>query len=231
MKQLVFILMLSIFLFVLWMIKPNDRVDLVNVTVNRFDTYLFELFEQNKIEDISCLDMKFGSFNEVFVTQIMQIANEYNVVKKNGKKSNKILLMELASKIVNKMMSNDSFSKWLGIEIIELSEGFCKLQMKIRDDMTNGFKIAHGGITYSLADSALAFASNSNGFQSLTIESSINYFKKVNSGDILSAITNEINKTEKIAKYSIVVSNQNNEKIASFNGKVHRTQKQWFAED
>ena len=139
--------------------------------------------------------------------------------------------MKLASKIVNKMMSNDSFSKWLGIEIIELSEGFCKLQMKIRDDMTNGFKIAHGGITYSLADSALAFASNSNGFQSLTIESSINYFKKVNSGDILSAITNEINKTEKIAKYSIVVSNQNNEKIASFNGKVHRTKKQWFPED
>lgn len=139
--------------------------------------------------------------------------------------------MELASKIVNKMMSNDSFSKWLGIEIIELSEGFCKLQMKIRDDMTNGFKIAHGGITYSLADSALAFASNSNGFQSLTIESSINYFKKVNSGDILSAITNEINKTEKIANYSIVISNQNNEEIANFNGKVHRTKQQWFPED
>ena len=139
--------------------------------------------------------------------------------------------MELASKIVNKMMSNDSFSKWLGIEIIELSEGFCKLQMKIRDDMTNGFKIAHGGISYSLADSALAFASNSYGFQSLTIESTINYFKKVNSGDILSAVTNEINKTEKIANYSIVVSNQNNEKIASFNGKVHRTKKLWFPED
>ena len=136
--------------------------------------------------------------------------------------------MELASKIVNKMISNDSFSKWLGIEIIELSEGFCKLQMKIRDDMTNGFKIAHGGISYSLADSALAFASNSYGFQSLTIESSINYFKKVNSGDILSAVTNEINKTEKIANYSIVVSNQNNEEIACFNGKVHRTKKQWF---
>ena len=138
--------------------------------------------------------------------------------------------MELASKIVNKMISNDSFSKWLGIEIIELSEGFCKLQMKIRDDMTNGFKIAHGGISYSLADSALAFASNSYGFQSLTIESSINYFKKVNSGDILSAVTNEINKTEKIANYSIVVSNQNNEEIACFNGKVHRTKKQWFQE-
>jgi acyl-CoA thioesterase len=139
--------------------------------------------------------------------------------------------MELASRVVNKMISNDSFSKWLGIEIIELSEGFCKLQVKIRDDMTNGFKIAHGGISYSLADSALAFASNSYGFKSLTIESSINYFKKVNSGDILSAVTNEINKTEKIANYSIVVSNQNNEEIANFNGKVHRTKQQWFPED
>ena len=96
--------------------------------------------------------------------------------------------------------------------------------------MTNGFKIAHGGISYSLADSALAFASNSYGFKSLTIESSINYFKKVNSGDILSAVTNEINKTEKIANYSIVVSNQNNEEIANFNGKVHRTKQQWFPE-
>ena len=139
--------------------------------------------------------------------------------------------MELASRVVNKMISNDSFSKWLGIEIIELSEGFCKLQVKIRDDMTNGFKLAHGGISYSLADSALAFASNSYGFKSLTIESSINYFKKVYSGDILSAVTNEINKTEKIANYSIVVSNQNNEEIASFNGKVHRTKQQWFPED
>jgi len=139
--------------------------------------------------------------------------------------------MELASRVVNKMISNDSFSIWLGIEIIELSEGFCKLQVKIRDDMTNGFKIAHGGISYSLADSALAFASNSYGFKSLTIESSINYFKKVNSGDILSAVTNEINKTEKIANYSIVVSNQNNEEIANFNGKVHRTKQQWFPED
>ena len=139
--------------------------------------------------------------------------------------------MELASRVVNKMISNDSFSKWLGIEIIELSEGFCKLQVKIRDDMTNGFKIAHGGISYSVADSALAFASNSYGFKSLTIESSINYFKKVYSGDILSAVTNEINKTEKIANYSIVVSNQNNEEIANFNGKVHRTKQQWFPED
>ena len=81
MKQLVFILTSStfVFLLILWLIQSNDKVEVVNVTVNRFDKYLFELFEQNNIEDISCLDMKFGSFNEVFVTQIMQISNEYNV--------------------------------------------------------------------------------------------------------------------------------------------------------
>lgn len=81
MKQLVFILLSSFFtcLLILWLIHSNNKVEVVNVTVNRFDKYLFELFEQNKIEDISCLDIKFGSFNEVFVTQIMQIANEYNV--------------------------------------------------------------------------------------------------------------------------------------------------------
>ena len=81
MKRLVFILMSSFFtcLLILWLIHSNNKVEVVNVTVNRFDKYLFELFEQNKIEDISCLDIKFGSFNEVFVTQIMQIANEYNV--------------------------------------------------------------------------------------------------------------------------------------------------------
>ena len=92
--------------------------------------------------------------------------------------------MELAKSVVDKMISNDSFSKWLGIEVVEVHEGFCKLQLQIRDDMTNGFKIAHGGISYSLADSALAFASNSYGLQSLSIENSISYIKKVIAGDI-----------------------------------------------
>ena len=62
--------------------------------------------------------------------------------------------------IVDKMMNNDAFSKWLGIEILELKKGYCKLQMKVLKNMTNGFNIAHGAISYSLADSALAFASN-----------------------------------------------------------------------
>jgi acyl-CoA thioesterase len=65
------------------------------------------------------------------------------------------------NEIVHKMFDNDAFSKWLGIVVEEISEGKCVLSMTIRKEMTNGFGIAHGGITYSLADSALAFAANS----------------------------------------------------------------------
>ena len=92
--------------------------------------------------------------------------------------------MDLAEKVVNKMMDGDAFSKWLGIKILDISKGYCQLQMQVRKELTNGFFIAHGGICYSLADSALAFAANSDGTQSLSIETSITYKKKVNNGDI-----------------------------------------------
>ena len=71
--------------------------------------------------------------------------------------------MNIPQAIVNKMFDQDAFSQWLGIEIVDVSDGYCQLKMTVRNDMLNGFKIAHGGIAYSLADSALAFASNSNG--------------------------------------------------------------------
>ena len=81
--------------------------------------------------------------------------------------------MDLAKKVVDKMISGDAFSQWLGIEVLEITEGFCKLKMTVRDEMTNGFNIAHGGIAYSLADSCLAFAANADGIQAVSIETSI----------------------------------------------------------
>ena len=73
------------------------------------------------------------------------------------------LSMMNATAIIDAMMKKDLFSQWLGIERVEERVGYCKLKMTVRPEMCNGFEIAHGGITYSLADSALAFASNSNG--------------------------------------------------------------------
>ena len=134
----------------------------------------------------------------------------------------------LAKKVVDKMMSGDAFSQWLGIEVLEISVGFCKLKMTVRDEMTNGFKIAHGGIAYSLADSCLAFAANSDGVQSVSVETSISHTKKVVSGDTLTATAKEINKSSKTALYNISITNQNNIEIAHFKGTVYRTGKEWF---
>ena len=139
--------------------------------------------------------------------------------------------MDLAKKVVNKMINSDSFSKWLGIEVLEISEGYCKLKMKVRKEMTNGFFIAHGGICYSLADSALAFAANSDGTQALSIETSIMYKKKVDNGDTLIATAKEINKEQKTAVYQINIENQQRIEVASFEGKVFRTEKKWFPDN
>ena len=127
------------------------------------------------------------------------------------------------------MISGDAFSKWLGIEILELSEGLCKLKMTVRDEMTNGFNIAHGGISYSLADSALAFAANTYGTHALSIETSILYKKKVLNGDVLTAHTKEISKHEKTVNYDVSITNQKNIEVALFKGTVYRTDKKWFS--
>ena len=139
--------------------------------------------------------------------------------------------MNLAKKVVDKMISGDAFSQWLGIEILEITEGFCKLKMTVRDEMTNGFNIAHGGIAYSLADSCLAFAANADGIQAVSIETSISHTKKVASGDILIATSKEMNKSSKTALYYITITNQDNLEVAHFKGTVYRTGKEWFPEN
>ena len=134
---------------------------------------------------------------------------------------------EKAQKIVDLMMTNDAFSQWLQIEIISLDPGNCELQMKVSDEMTNGFGIAHGGITYSLADSALAFASNGHGLKCVSIETSISHQEAVKAGDILTAKAEEIKLANRIAWYDVDVVNQHNALVATFKGTVYRTFAEW----
>lgn len=132
-----------------------------------------------------------------------------------------------AEKVVRKMYDGDFFSQWLGIELLECSAAHCKLKMTVRKEMLNGFGIAHGGITYSLADSALAFASNSHGRKSVSVETSISHTKKVVEGDTLFAEAKELSLSEKIGVYQIEVTNQHKETVALFKGTVYRTSKHW----
>lgn len=131
------------------------------------------------------------------------------------------------NEIVNKMMETDAFSQWLGIKILSSTKGACKLQMEVRKEMCNGFGIIHGGITFSLADSALAFASNAHGRLSVALECSISYPNAVKVGDVLTANATEVSLTNKIGIYNIPVTNQNNEIVGVFKGSVYRTSKEW----
>lgn len=126
-----------------------------------------------------------------------------------------------------KMYDQDAFSQWLGIRIEEIEEGRCKLTMEVRPEMTNGMKIAHGGISYSLADSAFAFASNSYGRVAVSVETSISHLKPIFSGDHLTAVASLVSLGHKIAVYSIVIHNQNDLKVAHFKGTVYRKEKEW----
>lgn len=130
-------------------------------------------------------------------------------------------------KITDHMMKNDAFSQWLGIEVVEAKEGYCQLSMTVRSEMTNGFSIAHGGITYSLADSALAFASNNYGVQSVSIETSISHTHKVAEGDVLTATCVEKSQSHKIGIYEVIVTNQEGQNVALFKGTVYKSSKTW----
>jgi acyl-CoA thioesterase len=137
----------------------------------------------------------------------------------------------LAQRVVARMYDNDPFSIWLGIERVLVETGKCVLRMTVRNEMLNGFAIAHGGITYSLADSCLAFASNSHGIQSVSVETSISHTKAVKEGDVLTATSQEMSLTRSIGIYHITVTNKRDETVALFKGTVYRTGKAWFPDE
>lgn len=129
--------------------------------------------------------------------------------------------------IVDKMMLNDRMSEWLGIRILDYTVGNVTCQMTVRDQMVNGMQIAHGGITYSLSDSALAFAINSHGILSVSVETSISHMQPVHIGDVLTTSTSQLSISRKIGVYLINVHNQNQQLVSSFKGTVYRTGKVW----
>ncbi len=137
---------------------------------------------------------------------------------------------ELAQRVVARMYDNDPFSRWMGMERLLVEPGRCVLRMTVGSEMLNGFAIAHGGITYSLADSCLAFASNSHGIQAVSVETSISHTKPVKEGDVLTATSAEMSTSRSIGVYHITVTNQRNETVALFKGTVFRTGKPWFPE-
>lgn len=134
--------------------------------------------------------------------------------------------MHTPQQVVQHMMEMDQFSQWLGITVLDIKEGYSKIQMTVRTEMVNGFGIAHGGIAFSLADSAFAFACNNRNNLSVALDTSINFIKAVNVGDILTAEAKEMHNGRSTGLYLITITNQKEEAVAHFKGTCFRTGKE-----
>lgn len=130
-----------------------------------------------------------------------------------------------ADEVVAHMMQHDLFSQWLGIEILDVREGYSRIRMTLRQEMLNGFGIIHGGIAFSFADSAFAFACNNRNNLSVALDTSINFTKPTQPGDVLTAEAKELHNGRSTGLYLIAVSNQRNEQVALFKGTCFRTGK------
>lgn len=130
-----------------------------------------------------------------------------------------------ALRVVEHMMEHDAFSNWLGISLIDIKEGYSKITMTVRPEMVNGFGIVHGGVTFSLADSAFAFACNNRNNNSVALDTSINFLKPVMVGDVLIAEAKELHNGRTTGLYEIDITNQKTELVARFKGLCFRTGK------
>src|SRR5690554_6374446 len=132
-----------------------------------------------------------------------------------------------AKSIVQKMMEKDAFSQWMNIEVVDIKPGYSILETTVVPEMVNGFLIAHRGISYILADSALAFAANAHGKQCVSIETSISHTRPAKIGALLVSTCNELNRGKTIGVYPAIASNQDQKTIALFKGTVHISDKVW----
>ena len=134
----------------------------------------------------------------------------------------------LARRVVNLMLDHDHFTRWMKMEVISLDPGSCEIKMKVRKEMLNGFGIAHGSITYALADSALAFASNGLGHKCVSIDTQISHLYPCKESDVIVAVAREVNRSKSLRHYEVEIENQDNRLIAHFKGTVYIKNELWF---
>jgi acyl-CoA thioesterase len=138
---------------------------------------------------------------------------------------------QLAERVVEAMMTADAFSRWLGIKILAVGPRQATVAMRVRDEMVNGFGVSHGGIVYSLADSALAFASNTLGRVTVSIENSITYPHPVRVGDELVAIAEEESASNRLGYFRVTIKRSDGIVVALFRGTVYKTKTDFFSRD
>jgi acyl-CoA thioesterase len=123
------------------------------------------------------------------------------------------------------MFARDALSRQFGMEVVSVAPKCVTVRMKVRADMLNGFGVCHGGVTYALADSAMAFACNTQGNVTVAVDNSCTYPKAVYEGDVLTAVAEEESATNRLAFYRVTVRRGDSEVVSSFRGTVYKTSK------
>jgi acyl-CoA thioesterase len=138
---------------------------------------------------------------------------------------------QLAERVVARMLERDEFSRWLGLEVTHVAPNAATVRMTVRPEMVNGFGVCHGGVTFSLADSALAFACNTHGRLTVSIENGIRYPAPIAPGDVLTATAVEQSASRRLAYFDVTVRNQADDVVALFRGTVYRTSREHFRDE
>lgn len=134
----------------------------------------------------------------------------------------------LAERVVAHMLEHDEFSRWLGLEVTHVAPNAATVRMTVRPEMVNGFGVCHGGVAFSLADSALAFASNTHGRLTVSIENSIRYPAPIMPGDVLTATAVELSASRRLAYFDVTVRKDGGDVVGLFKGTVYRTSRDHF---
>lgn len=127
-----------------------------------------------------------------------------------------------ARAVVERLMATDAFSRWLGVEILDVRVGHAVIRMTVRPEMVNGFGIAHGGIVHAFADSALAFTTNSDGEIRVALDTWMSYPSAIRVGDVLTATGALQASTSRTAFAEVTVRAQDDRVVGLFRGTVYR---------
>lgn len=133
--------------------------------------------------------------------------------------------MSTPAEITAHMLQHDRFSQWLGLQIDATGPGYCKLHFTVNELHLNGFQVVHGGILFSAADSAFAFACNSHGILTLALDANISFMRPAHNGDLLTVEATAIHQGGRTGVYEVRITNPAGELINLFKGTAYRTSK------
>jgi acyl-CoA thioesterase len=130
--------------------------------------------------------------------------------------------LALARSAVQSIYRSDRASQNLGLEILDVAPGSVRISMTVRPEMVNGHGLCHGGIIFTLADSAFAFACNSHGEPMVAAGASIEFLAATRAGELLTATATEVSRSARHGVYDVRVNLSSGETVALFRGRSAR---------